>query len=314
MKCPYLSEERVRSCGIAPYRKMIAYRDVDAEHELCSSPHHSHCVLVRNRSLECDSASTSCPFLQDTLAHYCAASPGTMYVPCVHPELLRCHTVAHRYCDVFLAVSISDGAEAGRVGRAHPNSRRLSLRPSEIPENLSYSRNHMWLDRSEEGCCHVGFDAFLTALMGNFGQVTFLTLSGLTRPAVAFNVHGIDLQMTFPNPLVVKSANVYLRLHPERLTTAPYTFGWLFEGLDPSGGEEEIQAGLVQGHEAKAWMDQEYERLTRFVFECTGNASESDKTLMNDGGDLGVDLLDHLSREETLRLFNEFFSPYEGRR
>jgi len=184
----------------------------------------------------------------------------------------------------------------------------------QVPENLSFSANHMWLDAGEDGCYHVGVDGFLASVLGELEAVNFVTLRGNNRPTVVFTVHGVDLQMMFPNPMLITRTNTYLRACPEKVVAEPYGLGWLFEGADPKPetrkNDASVHTGMIHGNTAREWMRHEINRLSKFVHEEFARIDLQGRPLMADGGAYNGGLVHHLSRDEVLHLFDEFFSPY----
>jgi glycine cleavage system H lipoate-binding protein len=173
----------------------------------------------------------------------------------------------------------------------------------------------MWLDVSADGTYHVGVDGFLARTLGPIDGLTYVTLSGLQRPAVVFSVHGVDLQVVFPSEISIRKANTYLRTNPSKILSDPYGFGWLFEGKKARPtSDERVPAGLISGRDAAGWMSDEVEHLNRFVREVLERPDARGMVHMTDGGAPQEGLCQTLRREDILRLGNEFFSPYALRR
>ena len=82
--------------------------------------------------------------------------------------------------------------------------------------------------------------------------------------------------VVFPNPFLLTNCNLYLRADPSRLTTEPYTGGWLFEGVPTP----ETTENLLQGAAARQWMEQEQHRINEFLQQQPG----PDGALAADGG------------------------------
>jgi glycine cleavage system H lipoate-binding protein len=227
--------------------------------------------------------SSNCPFFAQSLVQYCGAAAVTKYVPYSEAGLSRCGTAAHRYCDLYLAL-------------AHPDI-------PDVPDWLWYAPNHMWIDASEDGACHVGIDNLLARVLGEVERVILIG-SGLCRPAAVVTVRGVDVQLVFPNPFLVTTANVYLRANPSKLTSDPYRLGWLFEGRQPTGSD--ARSGLICGSDAGQWMDSELESVSRVVHEQLARA----RRVVADGGAISRDFARYLDRDEVLELFHRFFSPW----
>jgi glycine cleavage system H lipoate-binding protein len=226
-----------------------------------------------------------CPFLQERLVNYCSAAQLTKFVP-FSTQTGRCGTDSYRFCEAYLEL-------------ARP------AKPEEMhaPPALLYSPNHMWLHSSGTGTVHVGIDGFLAHLLGSIDQITFTTLRGMQRPSAVLSVGGVDWPLVFPNPMLIASANLYLRCAPNRIVDDPYGAGWLFEGKEPAGGN--VRQGLITGDDAQRWADHEQQRLLEQISRIGQKAG-----VANDGGSIVRGVMRQLSREETLRLCHEFFAPH----
>lgn len=308
MRCPFLREAQVKSCQASAYRKMIIRSAVPAGNERCLSPEYVHCPAAKQFHEELPSRSR-CPFLQESLVQYCSAAPVTKYIPYTESILSKCGGERHHYCELFLGMARPAGKSAC------PRSEEVDGIP--VPERLYFSRNHFWLDLNDDGSFLIGIDGLLARVLGPITNVTFLPFRGSARPSVVFTVNGMDLQVVFPNPAAVSGVNAYLRANPERITADPYGLGWLFEGSD-AGAAERANAplfqGLSRGAEARRWMHDDLQRISVFIHERTSRPDDGGTRILNDGGLIGPDVIRHLSHEEVLHLFNEFFSPYASPR
>ena len=311
MRCPFLREAQVKYCRASAFRKMIV-RTTDApEQERCSSPAYVSCPSVRQLHEE-HPAQSHCPFLQESLVQYCAAAPVTKFIPYTDGPASRCIDERHRYCELYSGLA-SQGAD-NTEGPANDDGGGSPADSIRVPESLSYSPNHMWLDVTDDGCCHVGLDGFVTKVLGSVDRLSFLTVKGLQRPTAVLTVQGVDLQMVFPRQLSITGVNSQLRSHPERLGNEPYTLGWLFEGEEPKGMIDvpsgDLRSGLIPGKKAAAWMKLETERLTAFVHDEISQSGPEGERVMMDGGTFSNELMAHLNHDQIHTLYNEFFSPY----
>jgi len=277
MRCPYLKETNVKLCRNAAWKKMIAREGAGSAEEKCSTPAYTSCQIWRKRDPEAP-ADPPCPYLEAKRAEYCAAAPVAHLVPQTEVQS-RCRHDCHRYCELF-----------------RESMPRYTGDGLEIPEDLYYSANHLWLDRSADGCWHVGIDALLAKTIGSVEGVTFVTLQGEQRPAVILDVNGLHFEVVFPNSLAIGGANLHLRADPSELTSDPYGMGWLFEGVH-HGANEAATQGLMRGGEVLEWMRKDLARIS----ERAGDGS------MADGG-VPCDMLRRLERDRALPLFHEFFS------
>jgi glycine cleavage system H lipoate-binding protein len=314
MRCPFLREEQVKSCQAAPFRKSLARSAARVDMERCSSPAHASCP-VACQSHEAHPSPSRCPFLQESLVQFCAATPLPTYVPWSSSPELRCGHGGHRYCELFAAAA---GVPVGHPDRPEPDAGPQEAAGVPMPGWLWYAPSHLWLDPGDDGVCHVGIDAFVAQLVGHIDALAFLTPGGAARPAVVLSVHGVDLTLVFPRVLAIVSANTRLRSSLDRLVADPYGLGWLFEARLPADGRDELRAdardpdGLRRGDAARSWMDHEVRRTSEIVHAWL--ASRRGGRLAADGGRFAPDLLPRLDREQVLRLFAELFPFPESRR
>jgi glycine cleavage system H lipoate-binding protein len=289
MQCPFLREAQVRQCRSAAVRKQILRTPHPSEQEKCSSPDYVSCPVYREQPASRPAAGR-CPYLDESPMQFCAAAPVEKYIPYSESLLSRCGSDRYRFCDLFLALS------GPGISRAALDTDGITL-----PPGLGYSSNHFWFDPGAGDTWHIGIDGFLAKVLNRVEGLSFITTSGTRRPAVAFTVAGVDLQLVFPQPLPIAAVHCYLRARPELLTADPYGQGWLFEGPATP------VAGLMEGERAAAWMRQEVERLSRYAHS---HVAKNTPGLVADGGGFAGDLLANLTRDDILALFHEFFSSY----
>ncbi|MCK4304760.1 MAG: hypothetical protein KAY24_11035, partial [Candidatus Eisenbacteria sp.] len=230
MKCPFLRETTVGSCEASPFRKMIPRSVIQEDEQKCSSPAYVNCPAAKAQlQAHPGPPAPRCPFFRESLVQHCTAISPTKFIPYNDDLLSRCNSDAHRYCQLYLQRSHPECPERRSDGAskrpADPAAQAIPL-----PERLAYARNHMWLDVSEDGSCHVGVDAFLTRVLGAVERESFVSEKGFHRPAVVLRVGGVDLLLTFPLRMNITQCNTLLRSKPERLVEDPYGAGWLFEG------------------------------------------------------------------------------------
>jgi glycine cleavage system H lipoate-binding protein len=308
VRCPFLREEQVKSCQVAPFRKSLARSSATREGELCSSADHRSCPILRE-SHEAHPDTTRCLFLRESLVQFCAASQRPTYVPWSESPDLRCAHDGHRYCELYLAAA-GAASRGPALPVADPDLAATAIVDGvPVPGWLYYAENHMWLDVGDDGLCHVGVDAFLTGLVGQVDSLAFLTVKGVTRPAVVLTVGGVDLTLVFARPLPIVAANTRLRSGIERLVADPYGVGWLFTARwdgDPHG--------LRHGRVAREWMASEVSRLSTAVHAHLLHP-RAGEALPADGGRPAPGFLRHLEREDVQRLFAAFFPlPVDTRR
>lgn len=287
MTCPFLKETRMKYCQSSAIRKMIPFAQSNHADEKCSSGDYASCPVYQAQPPS-GIERGSCPLLRVSLMQYCGAAPVAKFVPYSESLLSRCGSNSHRYCELFLAMARADAA-AGADGIP-------------MPEWLSYSDNHMWVDVTEDGACHIGVDGFLSRALGKIDRISYVWTKGLHRPTAVLTVGGCDLQIVFPNEVLLVNCNLYLRADPSRISSDPYAGGWLFEG-EPV---PDTTRNLLPGGQAREWMEREQRRINEFFQQHTAGAG----LLAADGGVLVEGAARHLDREARLALFHEFFSPF----
>jgi glycine cleavage system H lipoate-binding protein len=307
VRCPFLREEQVKSCQVAPFRKSLARSSATREGELCTSADHRSCPALRE-SHEAHPDASRCPFLRESLVQFCAASPRPTYVPWSESPDLRCAHDGHRFCELFLAVGAS--ARGPALPAAEPaEAATVVVDGVPVPGWLFYADNHTWLDVGDDGLCHIGVDGFLARLVGEVESLTFLTVKGDVRPAVVLTIGGVDLTLAFPRPLPLVAANTRLRSGLDRLVADPYGVGWLFTARWDGDAR-----GLRHGRAARDWMASETSRLSAAVHEHLLHP-RAGEALPADGGSPAPGFLRHLEREDVRRLFAAFFPlPVDSRR
>jgi glycine cleavage system H lipoate-binding protein len=185
---------------------------------------------------------------------------------------------------------------------AHPHRNPADDTGVRAPAGLRYSANHMWLDLTADGACYAGIDAFLSRALGSVDRIRYVWQEGRHRPAAVVTVDGTDFEVAFPNPMLLRRCNLYLRADPARLTADPYTAGWLFEGTP----EEETIRDLIASEDAQHWTEEEMSRISEYLQQQQGVSA--------DGGIFAEGVIRHLNVDDRLPLFHEFFSSAERRR
>jgi glycine cleavage system H lipoate-binding protein len=287
------------------------------DNDRCTSPDYVNC-LAAQPLLDPHPDGVHCPFLQEALTQYCAAASVTKYIPYSEEVLSHCGTDSHRYCELYLTLAHPEHTHHPSIVTDEETAdddptREHDVDGIRVPGWLAYSANHMWIDIGDEGNVHIGIDAFLASVLDSVERITFVTSQGVHRPTVMLTVHGVDLQMVFPHQVYLTSPNLYLRTHPQTVLTDPYTLGWLFEGkideTDAAASVRELRRGLVSGRQAVVWMREEITRLSRMAHALSHEPDARGTIVMADGGTVEPGFIQHLSREHTLHVFNDFFSP-----
>ena len=177
-----------------------------------------------------------------------------------------------------------------------------------LPSHLAYSTNHMWLDRSAEGLCHIGVDAFLTQLFRHVDALNFLPPGSSHLPTVVLTLRGVDLQLVFQLPMNVTRVNSYLRADIQKLVSHPYSSGWLYEGTMKEVGAFDASVSsssrLMGGETAVRWMKNEVQHLSEFVHNHIIPNQIPGQPVLMDGGAVRSDFADYCTKQELLHLFS----------
>jgi glycine cleavage system H lipoate-binding protein len=307
MRCPFLREAQVKYCQGSAIKKMIVRMQNIAVDERCSSNNYINCPSLKQYHEEYSQRSR-CPFLQESLMQYCSASSVTKYVPYSESSIIKCGGDSHRYCDLFLSLAATND-----FGAANETVRETMVENIHLPADLAYSNNHMWLDQSADGMCHVGVDAFLTRIFQRIDAINFLSPSNSHIQTVVLTVRGIDLQLVFPIPITIARVNSYLRADLQKMISHPYSSGWLYEGrlLETNSSKSlSPESNMLRGDEAVKWMKSEVQHLSEFIHNQIIPNQVADQPVIMDGGVVHSDFINNLNKQELIHLFNEFFSPY----
>jgi len=306
MRCPFLREEQIKSCQAAPFRKSLARSAAQAGSERCSSPEYRGCLMLR-QSHEAHPSPSRCPFLSESLAQFCAATPVATYVPWSASPEQRCAHDGHRFCSVFLDARGADAKRPSTVGADTAEGRTDIVAGVPMPGWLFYAEGHLWLDAGDDGVGHVGIDAFLTQLLGKIGRLALVAAKGTAQPALVLTVRGVELSLRFPMPLPLVAANLRLRASLDRLTADPYGSGWLFEVRLPADAAS-FSGPLRHGSEARQWMAAEVRRVSEWLHGHLRGAQ-----VAADGGRFSPGILDQLQPEDVARLLAEIIPASELR-
>ncbi len=152
---------------------------------------------------------------------YCGAAPIAKMMP-----YSESRTLALRQRSLS---ATANSTSPWRTPARYPPTKWMGSRS---PLARRYSANHMWLDVDEDGLCHAGIDAFLSRALGpRRTRQLRLADAASTAPPPSSRSTAMDHDVVFPNPFLLTNCNLYLRTDPSRLTSDPYTGGWLFEGV-----------------------------------------------------------------------------------
>ena len=229
------------------------------------------------------------PYLRESLMQYCGAAPVTKFVPYSESLLSRCgndsypllravpamaHPLAlragdrRRHPDARLAAILGQPHVAGRQ-----RGRRLPRRHRCVPE-----------PRARPGGAH---------------QLSFGRRAS-TGPPPSLTAAGSTWKSCCPFPFQITNCNLYLRANPARITTEPYTGGWLFEGVPDAG----TRTACARDRARVGWSE-EKRRMNEFLQHAQSRPADCGRwrPVRRRACARTID------REQMLALFHEFFSP-----
>ena len=303
MFCPFLREATATYCLSAPLAKALLHDAIDSGSDRCTTPEHASCRYAVEAGAGAPAAAR-CPSLAEREVQFCAAVSSPQFIPYAAVLPSRCSTDAFRHCGLYIE-------RTGRRAPAPPAPRStvVTVDGIAVPLDLGYASNHLWLDRGADGTCTIGADGFLVRVIGRADRVTFVSSRPGAKPLVVLSVAGTELPLTFPLHIDRVVVNYALRVEPERLSDDPYGAGWLFEGYrrDDPAAETDPACRLLSGQAAVAWMRAEVDRLSAEVHDQMDQRLDLGLRLSADGGTFAGGLARMLRREDTLRLFTEFF-------
>ena len=161
-----------------------------------------------------------------------------------------------------------------------------------LSEKLYYFRNHTWLHLERNGQYRVGIDDFASRIIGKPQGILLPSIGkSLDLEEHAWTVNHVHSDLEFVSPIkgVVTSTNQELLDDAAVINQQPYAKGWLMT-IEPENIMKSNR-NFLTGQEAKAWMVEEANLLSKHL------SAEAGAT-MHDGASLKTDLGSHLSKEK----------------
>lgn len=134
----------------------------------------------------------------------------------------------------------------------------MEIEGYEIPENLYYTKDHVWAKVEDDGNVRVGLNAFGATAAGT---IDFIDLPMEDDEFEAGDAFG-SLEsakwvggLTMPVTGTIVEVNEDIEDNLELIAEDPYGDGWLIL-IDPSSLEDDLEA-LVHGDEIKPWFEED---------------------------------------------------------
>jgi glycine cleavage system H protein len=134
----------------------------------------------------------------------------------------------------------------------------MEIEGYEIPENLYYTKDHLWAKLEDDGSVRVGMNAFGAKAAGT---IEFIDLPMEDDEFEAGDAFG-SLEsakwvggLTMPVTGTIIEVNEDIEDNLEMIAGDPYVDGWLIL-IEPSNLEEDLEA-LVHGDEIRPWFEED---------------------------------------------------------
>jgi len=100
-----------------------------------------------------------------------------------------------------------------------------------IPEDLSYTSEHLWVRSAENGCCFAGITGYAQDLLGDIVYVEAPVVGKVLRAGTPCGlIESVKTSSDLHAPLdgVVEAINEALQNAPEQINDVPYV-AWIFK-------------------------------------------------------------------------------------
>lgn len=248
--CPFLGEEKALYCRAFPLKKPLPFDRIYGPDNLCLREGYHDCPIFKENGGGERYQGEICPFVEVETVCYCELFPAKKVPLSGVFELGNpCATERHETCPLFLAVKQGD-LEGLRVAGEWRMDPSVGLLP-----------NHYWV-RGERNVLEVGLDDFAQALIGKIRKVSFRRGRELKKGEVILVLEGPRGQIELLSPFSgeILEVNHLLLKEPSWLNRDPYGKGWIMKVK-----VTELPGPIYQGEEARAWLNQERERVLSVV-------------------------------------------------
>jgi len=181
-----------------------------------------------------------------------------------------------------------------------------------IPRGLLFNRSHTWTHLDESGEAKIGLDDFIQHVVG---KVSFVQLKKPGDPVKKGEVmtqieqDGKLLNIYSPISGTITGENSTLIENPEIMDDYPCEKGWIYR-VNPSDWKKETQP-YVMAEDANKWFANEIDRFKDFLARGTSRnlKLEPSMTMLQDGGELRVNVLSDLPDEVWSEFQKDFLNP-----
>ncbi|NQT96882.1 MAG: glycine cleavage system protein H [Candidatus Marinimicrobia bacterium] len=159
-------------------------------------------------------------------------------------------------------------------------------------DELQYFRNHTWLQLERNGKYRIGIDDFARRIIGKIDGIELSAVGkNLDFEEYCLTIHHEygDLELFSPVKGIVDSINQEMLDNVNLIIDEPYQGGWLMT-IDPISVTKSNK-NLLKGDEAKAWMIEETNLLSKTLYGELG-------VTLADGATISAEISKNISSEK----------------
>ncbi|MFO7965733.1 MAG: glycine cleavage system protein H [Desulfobacterales bacterium] len=160
----------------------------------------------------------------------------------------------------------------------------MNIKGIKMPQGFYLHEGHTWLKIEEEGEVRIGFDDFITRVLGPLDKIEAPLIGQVVkrnRPDIRLKRGTCKANVRSPISGVVTSVNVELLRQPRLAAQSPYADGWVMR-VHPKNLRKDLK-NMVIGEQAKKFVSHEVEKIIGLIEEYSG-------PLAADGGELASDI------------------------
>lgn len=172
-----------------------------------------------------------------------------------------------------------------------------------VPAGYYLSAWHLWVTIEDQGMVRMGIDDFGARVLGKIDTIqTPLMGKRLKQGQSGFTLFRDGIPILFSSAVtgIITRVNPEVQKHPNLVTTAPYTDGWIFLVHCPDLKKDLKQ--LLFMEEGVHFMAGRVKMLFAFLEDATQMKAA-------DGGTLVSDILGNIPKTQQERLIKTFISP-----
>ena len=154
--------------------------------------------------------------------------------------------------------------------------------PIHVPEGVSLATNHTWMRRNDDGTVTIGFDEFLSRLMGLVEKISLPRAGEVVQPNfadVAVKAQTRTLRLAPPVIGNVVVTNEDVLRSPSLILSDPYGKGWLLRVSSGAYALEESRQFIV--NRPAEWLREQAALVRDFIVM---NSQQGQMATLQEGG------------------------------